>query len=162
MRSLITGGTGFVGLHLARLLRESGDDVFQLSPDASATSGSDVVHGDVRDAESLFNCVLNIRPERVFHLAAISAVGASWDNPELTFDVNVRGTFNVINAASRVPGGCRVLVVSTSQVYGRPSALPLREASPVRPENPYALSKAMAELAVWPFISEGSVEATIV
>jgi GDP-4-dehydro-6-deoxy-D-mannose reductase len=84
-------------------------------------------------------------PDLVYHLAAVSAVGPSWSNPRLTFEVNVLGSFNIFEAAMNLPSPPRILNVSTSQIYARSSG-PLSENSPLNPENPYAASKAMTEL----------------
>jgi GDP-4-dehydro-6-deoxy-D-mannose reductase len=78
-------------------------------------------------------------------LAGISNVDFSWTNPRLTFDVNVVGTYNLLAAAMESVPAPRILNISTAQVYAR-SPKPLTEESPVDPNNPYAASKAMAEM----------------
>jgi GDP-4-dehydro-6-deoxy-D-mannose reductase len=118
------------------------------------SSGSDVSpHGpgieyrriDIRNWDEVHSVMREFNPDMVYHLAAVSAVGPSWSNPRLTFEVNVLGSFNIFEAAMNLPSPPRILNVSTSQVYARSSG-PLSENSPLNPENPYAASKAMTEL----------------
>ncbi len=137
MRALVTGSSGFVGPWLCRHLRERGDEVVEL--------GGKV---DVRDAEGVREALAGAEPDAVYHLAAISSVRQSWDDPPGTFAVNALGTLNVCNAAASLPKRPRVLLVSSSEVYGNvdPSALPVREDHPYSPVTPYAASKAAAEL----------------
>ena len=100
---------------------------------------------DVRDSEAVRAAVHEFRPTHVCHLAAISSVAESWRQPRLAYEVNVLGTFNVLEAAVTLPRPARVLNISTAQVYAS-SSQPLTESSALGPENPYAASKAMAEL----------------
>jgi GDP-4-dehydro-6-deoxy-D-mannose reductase len=136
MRALVTGGDGFVGRHLAAHLTASGDQVaiFDLPHDVTSTD-------DVAAALAAH------RPDVIYHLAALSHVGTSWDDPSRVLHVNVLGTAAVLAAARREAPDARVLVVSSAEVYGtvQPEDLPLTEASPVRPASPYAASKAAAE-----------------
>ena len=118
------------------------------------SSGSDVSpHGpgieyrriDIRNCDEVHAVMREFSPDMVYHLAAVSAVGPSWSNPRLTFEVNVLGSFNIFEAAMNLPSPPRILNISTAQVYARSSG-PLSENSPLNPENPYAASKAMTEL----------------
>ncbi len=146
-RVLITGGTGFVGPHLIRLLRAGKSQVAVLSSDKPSTRepGVKYYEADIRDRETVRAVVRETRPEYVYHLASISAVDMSWRNSRLTYEVNVTGSFNVFEAAMSLPSPPKILNVSSSQVY---AAAPgkLTEKSPVQPDNPYAASKAMTEL----------------
>jgi GDP-4-dehydro-6-deoxy-D-mannose reductase len=92
-----------------------------------------------------------VSPERVFHLAGISDVASSWKDPRLTFEVNVVGTLNLFEAAMSLPRPPRILNVSTAQVYA-PASGGLSEESRIAPDNPYAASKAMAELLRVPYL----------
>jgi GDP-4-dehydro-6-deoxy-D-mannose reductase len=136
MRVLVTGSDGFVGRHLSQHLLASGDDV----------SGFDR-ECDVTDRDAVERRVLAAAPDVIFHLAALTHVGASWSDPDATWRVNVAGTANVLSAA-RAAGGALVVVVSSADVYGVVSEadLPLREDHPVSPVSPYARSKREAEL----------------
>lgn len=136
MRALITGGKGFVGTWLADHLRRSGDEVTAID-----------IETDIADQAALDPVVADAAPDAVYHLAARTHVGESWKVPAEVLRVNVLGTAAVLAAARRVPGGPRVLVVSSAEVYGsvRPEQLPLDERAPVAPVTPYAASKAAAE-----------------
>lgn len=149
MRILITGGTGFVGAHLIRLLRSQDSQIFVLSSDRPGTRQPEVQYYevDIRDAETVRKVVREVSPDQIYHLAGITAVDASWTHPRLTYEVNVLGAHNLFDAALNLPAPPRILNVSTSQVYA-PAPGCLTEQSPLCPDNPYAASKAMAELLV--------------
>ena len=136
MRALITGGRGFVGTWLARHLRDQGDEVVAVDQET-----------DVADLEALSPVVAEAAPDAIYHLAALTHVGASWEHPEAVLRVNVLGTAAVLAAARAGPNRPTVLVVSSSEVYGavRPEELPVTEDQPVAPVTPYAASKSAAE-----------------
>ena len=146
-RILITGGTGFVGKHLIQFLKSHASRIAVLASGGSSTPepGVDYYEVDIRDPDAVRSVVQNFRPDQVYHLAGISTVDASWSNPQLTYAVNVFGADNLFNAAMNLSSPPRILNVSTAQVYA-PSSHPLSEDSLVWPDNPYAASKAMAEL----------------
>jgi len=147
-RILITGGTGFVGTHLIQLLRSWTSKIFVLASGAKASSREQEVEHyrfDIRDRDAVNSVVREVSPSQVYHLAGISSPNISWSNPRLTFEVNVLGAYNIFEAAMSLPSPPRVLNVSTSQVYASSGGI-LTETSPVNPDNPYAASKAMAEL----------------
>jgi len=102
---------------------------------------------DIRDAERVRSVVREVNPEQIYHLAGITAVDISWMYPRLTYEVNVFGAQNLFDAAMSLSAPPRILNISTSQVYAPASGM-LTEESPLRPDNPYAASKAMAELLV--------------
>ncbi len=146
-RILVTGGTGFSGQHLCTQLMQEGAQVVVLSWNGDKMpAGVELVRGDVRDAEAVRQIFEQVRPDEVYHLAAISSVPVSWTKPRLAFEVNVGGTFNVVEAAMQMDPVPRVLNVSSGQVYADHAASALDEQSLTRPSNPYAASKAMAEL----------------
>jgi nucleoside-diphosphate-sugar epimerase len=126
-RILVTGAGGFVGRCLVRALRENGADV--LAPGRDAL---DVALGVFPDQ----------RVDQVVHLAARTFVPESWVEPAGFYRVNGQGTVNVLDFCRRV--GARLVHVS-AYCYGQPSMLPISESAPLRPNNPYALSKAAAE-----------------
>jgi GDP-4-dehydro-6-deoxy-D-mannose reductase len=147
-RILITGGTGFVGTHLIQFLKAKTSKIFVLSSSANAPSReTEIEHYrlDIRNRDEVNSVVREISPNEIYHLAGISSVDISWSNPRLTFEVNVLGAYNMFEAAMSLPSPPRILNVSTSQVYASSGGI-LTEASPVNPNNPYAASKAMAEL----------------
>jgi GDP-4-dehydro-6-deoxy-D-mannose reductase len=149
-RVLITGGTGFVGTHLIRLLKSNASRIAVIaSGDGESRqereTGVEFYDLDIRRADELRSVVRGISPTQIYHLAGISAIDVSWNNPRLTFEVTVLGAYNLFEAAMVLPSTPRILNVSTSQVYAASDEI-LTETSPVRPSNPYAASKAMVEL----------------
>jgi GDP-4-dehydro-6-deoxy-D-mannose reductase len=102
---------------------------------------------DVADPDSIGAAVAAARPEAIYHLAAISNVGESWEFPAEVLRVNVLGTASVLSAAREQPEPPVVLVVSSAEVYGAvgPDELPIDETAPLRTLSPYAASKAAAE-----------------
>jgi GDP-4-dehydro-6-deoxy-D-mannose reductase len=139
VKALITGAGGFVGPHLAAHLADEGDDVI----------GVDSADGpDLRNADGWFDLLTDVAPDVIYHLAGRSDVGASWNEPITTFEVNALGTVSVLDAARRAGVG-RVVVVSSADVYGTvgPDALPLTEDQPACPRSPYGASKQAAEAA---------------
>ena len=137
MRVLVTGSRGFVGSWLVRHFDESG----------YAVTGLDE-HVDVTDAAALREAVVGVAPDCIVHLAALSSVGSSWGDSSRTYEVNTVGSANLLDAAAACASPPRVLLVSSSEVYGWAGreALPAREELPVRPLSPYAASKAAAEI----------------
>lgn len=137
MRAVITGAAGFVGRHLSEHLAGEGDDVVAVDRDH-----------DITELDSLTETFAQAGPDVVYHLAALSHVGASWDDPADVLRVNVLGTNSVLSAARRAAPQATVLVVSSAEVYGVvvPEELPLTERAELRPGSPYAASKAAAEI----------------
>ena len=136
MRAFITGGGGFVGHWLSEHLRACGDEVTSVDMDV-----------DITDPLAVRAAVAAAAPDAVYHLAAVSNVGESWDAPAKTFAVNAVGTLHVLEAVKALPSPPTVLLVCSSEVYGRvsPEELPLHEDSALRPLSPYAASKVAAE-----------------
>ena len=136
MRALITGGRGFVGKWLAEHLVEAGDDVVVIDHEVEIT-----------DADAVNRAIDKADPDAVYHLAALTHVGDSWQNPAAVLQVNAVGTFNVLSAARSRPTLPRVLLVSSSEVYGvvPEDRLPVGEDWPLAPVTPYAASKVAAE-----------------
>lgn len=137
MRALVTGATGFVGPHLLAHLRERGDEV--------TVPGDPEGLFDITDRARVLEVFRAAQPEVVYHLAAWSEVGSSWQDPTSCLRVNVEGTANVLDAA-RTAGARRVLVVGSSEEYGKVDAdgVRLREDAPLRPITPYGASKIAA------------------
>jgi len=137
VRSLITGGRGFVGTWLAEHLRDRGEEVVQIDQEVEIT-----------DPGALLDAVAEAAPDAIYHLAAMTHVGQSWDEPLRVLEVNVLGTAAVLGAARECGTDPRVLVTSSAEVYGAvtdPAQLPLTESSPTAPLTPYAASKLAAE-----------------
>lgn len=157
MKVLVTGGAGFIGSHLALALRARGDDVVVLdafdpyydpavkrrTAALLTESGVRVLEGDVRDRAAIDRALDGA--DKVVHLAARPGVRASIDDPETTFDINVRGLL-VLLEAMRARGPRALVSASSSSVYGGDASPPFREDQPAsRPLSPYAASKRAAE-----------------
>jgi GDP-4-dehydro-6-deoxy-D-mannose reductase len=140
VRSLITGGRGFVGTWLAEYLREQGDEVVAIDYEV-----------DVTDPVALLEAVTAAAPDAIYHLAALTHVGDSWKDPLQVLQVNVIGTAALLAAARQCGTDPRVLVTSSAEVYGAvtdPSLMPLDELTPTAPLTPYAASKLAAEALI--------------
>lgn len=152
-RLLVTGGAGFIGSHTVELLAREGHTVTALDNLSSGSwhnlaavaSGVERVEADVRDAARLARTVQDGRYDAIIHLAAWASVTASIARPVEAHAINVGGTLNVLEAA-RAGGVGRVVVASSTAVYGRTPSLPTREDAPLRPVSPYAAHKAEAEM----------------
>jgi len=147
---LITGGTGFVGTHLIQFLRSNASKIAVIASGESRSPqepvpGVEYYELDIRRVDEVRSVVHKVSPTHICHLAGISTVDVSWNHPRPTFEVNVLGAYNLFEAAMSLPSLPRILNVSTSQVYASSDRI-LTETSPIGPDNPYAASKAMAEL----------------
>ena len=147
----ITGGEGFIGSHLVDLLLQSGAEVRALVHYNPAgrlghLEGKDedveIFQGDVRDPERVAQAVEG--RDAVFHLAALIGIPYSYSAPDSYVQTNVVGTANVLNAARRA-NLARLVVTSTSEVYGTASMVPISESHPLQPQSPYAASKIGAD-----------------
>jgi dTDP-glucose 4,6-dehydratase len=152
-RVLVTGAGGFVGSHLAEALVDAGCHVRALVRYRSTGSrgwldrsgqahAMEFVAGDVRDQDSVARAVQDCSV--VFHLAALIGIPYSYVSPEGYLRTNVDGSFHVLEAARR-SGVARVIVTSTSEVYGTAQRVPIDEAHPIHPQSPYAATKAAAD-----------------
>lgn len=156
MRSLVSGGAGFIGSNLVDALLARGDDVTVLDNlstgrrenlDGANEAGAKLVETDVRDAEAVATVLAEAKPEAVFHLAAQIDVRRSVADPAFDASVNVGGTANMLEAA-RNTGTKRFVFVSTGgAIYGEGAGkqLPLGEDAAVEPLSPYGQSKFAAE-----------------
>jgi CDP-glucose 4,6-dehydratase len=155
-RALVTGATGMVGSALCRRLVDDGVSVIALVLDADPQSElyrsgtaerCTVVSGRLEDLDTLERALVTHEPRTVFHLGAQTIVGAARRAPLLTFESNVRGTWNVLEAARRHPDlVTRVVVASSDKAYGAVETLPYTEDMPVGGREPYEASKAAGDL----------------
>jgi GDP-4-dehydro-6-deoxy-D-mannose reductase len=145
MRVLITGASGFVGGWLAQLCAEAGDEVIGVSRSGETPAGTGVAL-DLNDAAALERTLGDVAPEAIYHLAALSHVGRSWEAPGTTMAANVGGAVTLLEAIRAQAPDARVLWASTCEVYGPPAALPVDEDAPLHPANPYAVSKAAGDM----------------
>lgn len=154
-RALVTGGAGFIGSHLIGALLERGAEVFVLDrrfgPRApllllGLEGKVTKVEGDVRDGAFVLDVLASCSITHIFHLAALPVVGEAVRAPSSAFDVNVKGTWSVLEAA-RLYGACEaVLVASSDKAYGEQAELPYVEDMPLLGLDPYSASKACADI----------------
>jgi UDP-glucose 4-epimerase len=154
MKTMVTGGAGFIGSNLVDALLDRGDEVAVVDDVSTGKrenlanaleQGGELIELDVRDAEAVAAAVERAKPEVIFHLAAQIDVRKSVADPAHDSRVNVEGTINVLNAAHAY-GVRRVVNTSTGgAIYGEGQILPAPEDHPVAPEAPYGLSKFCAE-----------------
>lgn len=151
-KALVTGADGFIGSHLTELLLSEGYKVRALSVynsfnywgwlDGISHPNLEVINGDVRDPnfcrEAAKGC------DTIFHLAALIAIPYSYIAPDSYIDTNIKGTLNICQAA-RDMGVGRVIVTSTSEVYGTAKYVPIDEEHPKQPQSPYSATKIGAD-----------------
>ncbi len=157
-RVWLSGHTGFKGAWLAHWLLALGAEVkgFALPPEDGQKlhEGLDLARrmdsrfGDVRDRSSVAESIRSFRPDFVFHLAAQSLVRRSYAEPASTFEANVMGTVNVLEALRLLDAPCAAVIVTSDKCYENPeTGHPLREGDRLGGHDPYSASKGMAEMA---------------
>ena len=150
MKTLVTGGAGFIGSNVVRALLDRGDDVRVLDNFSTGNRANlaeiagdlQLVEGELRSYERVHNAVRGV--EVVFHLGALGSVPRSVQDPLTSSAVNVEGTLNVLLAA-RDESVRRVVFASSSSIYGNQDELPLRETMAPDPISPYGVAKLAAE-----------------
>jgi UDP-glucose 4-epimerase len=154
MRTLVTGGAGFIGSNLVDALVARGDEVTVVDDlstgrrenlEGALAGGAELVELDLRDAEALAATVERVHPEVVFHLGAQIDVRKSVADPAFDSQVNVEGTINVLTAAHAAEVGRVVFASTGGAIYGEGRIIPAPEDHPVAPEAPYGQSKFCAE-----------------
>jgi GDPmannose 4,6-dehydratase len=140
--ALVTGISGQDGSLLAEQLRDEGVEVVGLvRPGGSAPAGvSRTVTADLADSGALRAAIAEAAPDELYHLAAPTFVPASWEDPGATLAEIAAATAVILDAA----GGARVVVTSSSEVFGDAGESPQRETSPMRPRTPYGIAKLAA------------------
>ena len=166
---LITGADGFIGSHLTDLLLSEGYNVRALSQYNSFNNWGwledishpnlEVVCGDVRDADYCRHITKGM--DTVFHLAALIAIPYSYVAPDSYVDTNIKGTLNMCQAA-RDLGVEKLLVTSTSEVYGTAQYVPIDENHPRQPQSPYSATKIGADAIAKSFYNAFDLPVTIV
>ncbi len=159
-KALIIGAAGFVGSYLIdHILENRGWSVTatKMEQERFRHDGAEIVDLDILDREAVAELLDRQRPDYIFHLAAQSSVALSWKNPDLTVDVNIKGTIHVLDGVRRAdcmdirekeagvpPYKPRILLVGSCEEYGyvRPEEVPVREETAARPGNVYAATKA--------------------
>lgn len=161
MRVLLTGVAGFAGSHLAEYLLSDA----RVGAANEAVELHGVVHrhdrriyhlrhrmqlhrGDLRNGLWVNDLIQLVKPDYVLHLAAWSDVGGSWQQPWTTYELNIQCQLHLLEAIRRWAPACRVLVATSNEVYGLldPADLPVDEATPFRPNNPYGVSKIAQDM----------------
>lgn len=166
---LVTGADGFIGSHLTELLLSRGYRVRALSQynsfnhwgwlEGMRHPGLEIVSGDVRDAS--FCRELSRGCRTVFHLAALIAIPFSYVAPDSYVDTNIKGTLNMLQAA-RSEGVDRILVTSTSEVYGTALYVPIDEKHPRQPQSPYSATKIGADALALSFYNAFDLPVSVV
>lgn len=166
---LVTGADGFIGSHLTELLLEEGYHVRALAQYNSFNNWGwleqvrhpnlEVVCGDVRDPDFCRHIVRDT--DTVFHLAALIAIPFSYIAPDSYVDTNIKGTLNMLQA-SRDLGIEKILVTSTSEVYGTAIYVPINEKHPRQPQSPYSATKIGADAITKSFYNAFELPVTIV
>ncbi len=145
MKALIIGAAGFVGGYLIDELKNSGYEVCATClPNEKITADCEVRTLDILAKDTIAPLFDEVMPDAVFHLAAQSSVAVSWKRPQLTADINVIGTINVLEALKTAKkSGIRAVLIGTGEEYGfiREGACPLSEDEPLNPGNIYAATK---------------------
>ena len=167
---LVTGADGFIGSHLVELLLQKGFKVRALSyynsfnswgwlEDVKEKKNLEVISGDVRDPFFCNHITKNI--DVVYHLAALIAIPYSYLAPDSYIDTNIKGTMNICQAA--LENKCRrVLITSTSEVYGTALYVPIDEKHPLQAQSPYSASKIGADAVAMSFYNCFGLPLTIV
>lgn len=156
---LLTGHTGFKGSWMLAWLQQLGATVkgYALAPEnetdlyylLDADKLCDSVIADIRDQNKISEVVKEFQPDFVFHFAAQPLVRRSYKMPVYTFEVNVMGTANVLEAVRHLSKSCSVVIVTTDKVYeNKEWGIPYRETDPLGGYDPYSASKAAAEMVV--------------
>jgi GDP-4-dehydro-6-deoxy-D-mannose reductase len=152
-RVLITGATGFVGRHLMNALLPTQYSVYGTSyPLPPSPSEKNLFFLDLRSDRDVYDLLKSVRPQWIFHLAAVSNVRQAWEKKKETMETNLMGTFYLFEAVKKFAPEARILFISSSDVYGVPSVddksrgKAFREDDPFELVEPYALSKFGGEL----------------
>ncbi len=169
---LVTGADGFIGSHLTEMLVERGFDVKAFvyynsfntwgwldTLPKEMLSSVEVFSGDIRDPNGVRAAMKGI--DTIFHLAALIAIPFSYHSPDSYVDTNIKGTLNVLQAA-RDMGTRRVLITSTSEVYGTAKYVPIDEKHPFQGQSPYSATKIGADRLAESFYRSFGLPVTIV
>lgn len=163
MRALITGITGFAGGHLAQALLNHGDEVMgvarHLRPGLNHLGpGVNLTAADLGDLTAVKRLLDEIQPEAIYHLAAQAFVPLAWSDPWSTLENNILPQLNLLQTMAEQNSKARLLVVTSNEVYGSvlEHELPVNEETPLRPNNPYGVSKMVQDkLGLQYYLSHG-------
>jgi GDP-4-dehydro-6-deoxy-D-mannose reductase len=163
-RALVIGANGFVGRHLVSHLNELGDEVVRAGLGTPNSTEDDFRSVDITDARSVRAVVQAVQPDVTYHLAGIAFVPEAEEDFDKVLRINVAGTANVVRQCHLLEKKTSLVFVSSAEVYGsvKPEDLPLRETTPITPNNNYSLTKRMAEMVVERYARVGHVRCCIV
>ena len=152
MKIVLTGGSGYIGSVTTELLCDDGHEVvvfdnLERGHREAVDPRARLVVGDLREPQAIRELMAAVKPDAVVHFAAYALVGESMQNPHLYFENNVGGGLNLLDALLRT-GVPKIIFSSTCATYGQPETMPMTEALPQRPTNPYGESKLMFETAL--------------
>ena len=152
MKILLTGGSGYIGSVTTELLCNDGHEVvvfdnLERGHRAAVDPRARLVVGDLREPLAIREAMAAAKPDAVVHFAAYALVGESMQEPHKYFENNVGGGLNLLDAMLRI-GVRKIIFSSTCATYGQPEVMPMTEALPQRPTNPYGESKLMFETAL--------------
>ena len=152
MKIVLTGGSGYIGSVTTELLCDDGHEVvvfdnLERGHREAVDPRARLVVGDLREPQAIRELLAAVKPDAVVHFAAYALVGESMQNPHLYFENNVGGGLHLLDAMLRT-GVRKIIFSSTCATYGQPDVLPMTEALPQRPTNPYGESKLMFETAL--------------
>ncbi len=153
MKVLVTGSEGFIGSHLTELLVEKGFEVkafvrYNFKNDwgwleeSKYKNDIEIYTGDVRDFDSVYDAMKDV--DVVFHLAALIGIPYSYISPLAYIKTNTEGTYNILESGRKL-NLKRIIITSTSEIYGTAQYVPIDEKHPYNPQSPYAASKAVAD-----------------
>jgi UDP-glucose 4-epimerase len=156
VKILVTGGAGYIGSHMCKMLAEAGHQPFVFdnlsTGHAEAVQWGSHLSGDLVDAERVREVFDEVRPDGVIHFAAKSLVGESVAQPGLYYRNNVSGALNVVEQVRHRPG-CAFVLSSTCAIFGAAQKPTIDETHPINPINPYGSSKRMVEVQLADFWS---------
>ena len=169
MKVLIIGAAGFVGNHLIDFLSKQ-QDVYiyatKLKTETLGITGNNItaIDLDICCTAEVSELIRQVRPDYIIHLAALSSVSYSWQEPALTFNINVIGTINLLEAVRQSDIYPRILLIGSAEEYGivLPENLPIKENHNIDPKSPYAASKASQELIARMYASVYNLEIVMV
>jgi GDP-4-dehydro-6-deoxy-D-mannose reductase len=152
MRVVVTGAAGFIGRHLVTVLAERGDIVQAWARPSRLADWNppvEMVGVDITDRDAIRDQLARFSPGAIVHLAAQSLPGRSWEDPALTYEVNVLGAIHLLESIRRLKQAPRVLVAGSSAEYLEPrDGRPIVEGAPTEPNSPYASSKLAVDQLV--------------
>ena len=152
---LVTGASGFLGSWTIKALREQDATVVGLVRDMRQTFNTlgdqlsepqKIAYGALSDPDLLRRIIAEYEVDTVFHLAALPIVGVALKDPVGTFEANIRGTWNLLDACRQTGGVKRIVVASSDKAYGHPDMLPYTEDMPLKGSHPYDVSKSCTDL----------------